>query len=336
MIAELPAQLTYSSDDDPGITRKGAGRGFAFYDASGELIRDEELRERLLALAIPPAYTKVWYCPDPNGHLQATGFDSRGRKQYRYHPLWSEHQSRKKFNSLIDFGEALPRLRRSITHHIAKDDLSRDHVLATVARLLDKTAARVGNDHYFEENGTTGLTTLRKKNVDVTGKRVELSYTAKGGEEREFDLYQPRLASIIDELQELPGQRLFKYRSDAGWIAVDSGKINAWLKERAGLDITAKDFRTWRASALTLEFLVGCPAANSKKERISQEMEALRETSRELGHRPPVCRKHYVHPLILDHHRDGKLATAARAAPVVKGLSEMEARLLNFLKLHTL
>lgn len=325
---KLPGQLIYTDDSDPGFSRRRHGKGFAFYSPDGSHLKDPSTVQRLKSLALPPAYQDVWYCLDPKGHLQATGYDSRGRKQYRYHQEWEAWRQTEKFNSMAAFGSALPSLRNSVTYHLAKEDFSKDHILASVVRLLDKTAARIGNENYYQDNGTAGLTTLRSEHAESEAGRIALSYTAKGGEERHFDLYQPVLSKIISKLQDLPGQRLFKYRSGDEWHAVDSGMINDWLKEKSGLEITAKDFRTWHASRLTLDYLLSLEYQNQERARISQETEALLVTSKELGHRPPVCRKHYVHPEILAKHRAGTLKDLA-------GKTD-EERLLNFLEAHPL
>jgi len=327
---EIPPSLTYVSDEEPGITRRAAGKGFAFYQPDGQLIRDKATRERLLGLAVPPAYHDVWYSPKPEGHLQATGFDDRNRKQYRYHPRWSEWREQLKFDSLIEFGEALPKLRGAIGYQLSGSGFEKERVLAAVVRLLDKTAARIGNQTYLEENGTSGLSTLTQSDAEVENGHLLLSYTAKGGEHREFDLYQPVLAEIVSRLQDLPGQHLFCYQNGGRWHPIDSADVNQWLKEKTELDISAKDFRTWRASVLTLDSLVTCPPAQTKKEIIAQQKDALRKTSVELGHRPPVCRKHYVHPRILEEHRAHTLSV--ENIDSIKGLSASESQFLSFLK----
>ena len=327
---KLPSQLTYTSDAEPGFTRKGAGKGFAYYDPDGKLVKDDDLKEKFASMAIPPAYKDVWYCANPAGHLQATGVDERGRKQYRYHEEWTKWRDQAKFDSLLPFSEVLPRIRSRVQRELAGEGLDKDRVLAAVVRLLDKTAARIGNETYFEQNGTSGLTTLRCRHVETDGDRLQLEFTAKGGEDREFDLYQPTLSDIVEKLEDLPGQRLFQYESGGAWSPVESSDVNAWLKDVSGEDISAKDFRTWHASRLTLNFLLDCEEAETAKERKSQEMDALRATSEELGHRPPVCRKHYVHPAILEKHEQGVL----QVGEVRKrdGLNAEEERLVAFLE----
>ncbi|MDB4265323.1 DNA topoisomerase IB [bacterium] len=330
MEAELPETLNYTSDDDPGISRKGAGKGFAYYDPDGGLICDDEVKARLNSLAVPPAYHDVWFAVDPRGHLQATGIDEAGRKQYRYHSEWSDWRQSLKFDSLLEFGKALPGLRASVRYQLAGEGFGKDRILAAVVRLLDRTAARIGNEAYYQENGTSGLTTLRDRHVETEDGHLLLSYTAKGGEDREFDLYQPKLAEIVQDLQELPGQRLFQFRESGRWVALTSGHVNEWIKEKSGLDASAKDFRTWHASEMTLETLSNFQQGETQKERIAQEKEALLKTSHELGHRPPVCRKHYVHPEILKKHRAGTLDFPG--GKELNGLSRSENELLSFLE----
>lgn len=330
----LPSGLVYTSDSDPGLTRKRAGRGFAFYDEKGGLIRDGEVKARLKKLALPPAYREVWFCARAEGHLQATGLDDRGRKQYRYHPAWEEWRNGAKFHHLLDFARVLPRIRRRVARDLAWDGLEKERVLAAVVRLLDKTAARIGNEVYHRENGSTGLTTLREKNVNVEEDHLLLSYVAKGGKLREFDLYQPKLAELVAELHDLPGQRLFQYEHGGKVHPVTSADVNRWLQDLSGEEISAKDFRTWHASELCLENLLSGAEGETKTERVRRETEVLKEVSTELGHRPPVCKKHYIHPEILSLHREGKLFGLAEkfSAGGTDGLSPSEARFLEFLK----
>ncbi|GHC57825.1 DNA topoisomerase IB [Roseibacillus persicicus] len=329
----LPPNLVYSHDGDSGFRRKGAGRGFAYYDKKGKLVKDPEIKQRLQALAIPPAYQEVWFCENPQGHLQATGIDERGRKQYRYHPDWTAWRDRQKFDSLLPFAKTLPKIRNAVRAHLDCDSLSKDSVIAAVVRLLDKTALRIGNEVYQQENGTTGLTTLKSRHVETHDGYLQLNFRAKGGERREFELYLPTIASVVEKLDDLPGQRLFQYRhaDDETLHPITSTDINEWLKEVSNLDISAKDFRTWRASQLTLSHLLQHEPAKNKAETIKQENSALKATSLELGHRPPVCRKHYVHPMILEAHREGALQDYLSPKRRLNGLSTAENKLLSFL-----
>ena len=330
---KVPPGLSYSSDSDPGLTRKGAGRGFAFYYPDGTLLQDAREKDRLKALAVPPAYRDVWYCLKPEGHLQATGRDDRGRKQYRYHPEWTAWRDEQKFSNLIDFGEALPKLRSQLKTRLSRDGLHKERVVAAVVKLLDETAARIGNEAYLKENGTRGLTTLKESDVSVKGGQLLLSYRAKGGERREFDIDDPTLLKIVQHLEDLPGQRLFNYESDGEIHSVTSSDVNEWLREHADAEITAKDFRTWRASQLTLSTLCKMPKVDTKKELLAQETEALKQTSKALGHRPPVCRKHYVHPQILEDHQAGMLAKWSQHQVSGRGgLRKNELVFIDFLK----
>ena len=334
---KLPAGLVYTHADDPGITRRKRGKGYSFQYPDGKTVTSKTERQRLLSLGVPPAYTDVWYCPLENGHLQATGLDARGRKQYRYHEEWTRWRGEMKFDGLVEFGLALPKLRRAMDSAMQGKSLSRERVLGAVVKLLDKTAARIGNEAYYQENGTSGLTTLRKKHADTEGTRIHLSYLAKSGKEREFDLSHPTLAKIISKMEDLPGQRLFKYQENGDHFPIESTHVNEWLKEKSALDeISAKYFRTWHASRLTLASLLDCKPARTQKSRIAQENEVLLHTSKVLGHRPPVCRKHYVHPGILTAHREGTLRDRfAKKTKSVRGLSSEETNLIHFLCQNT-
>lgn len=329
----LPAGLIHSTDEEPGITRRRRGKGFSFHTPDGQLVRSTKEKQRLKALAIPPAYREVWYCPNPNGHLQSTGIDDRGRKQYRYHPAWNEWRESLKFEGLLEFGIALPGLRGAMTYAMKGKSLSRERILGAVVKLLDRTAARIGNEHYYQENGTAGLTTLRKKHVETDGSHIHLSYRAKTGVVREFDLTHPTLGKIISRMEELPGQHLFQYRHGENIHPIGSTQVNEWLKEKSGIEgISAKYFRTWHASRLTLAGLLASHPKKTKTARIRRETEVLKHTSAVLGHRPPVCKKHYVHPEILRLHRSAELVEKFKAKiKKIRGLSDEEANLVHFL-----
>ena len=331
---KLPPGLRYTTDEDPGITRRRRGTGYSYSTPDGKTISSAAERDRLNSLAVPPAYTDVWFCTDPHGHLQATGFDDRGRKQYRYHPEWSEWRETLKFDGLLEFGLALPGLRGAMDYALKGDGLKRERILGAVVKLLDRTAARIGNETYYQENGTAGLTTLRKKHVETDGNSIHLSYRAKGGKDREFDLHHPTLSTIIDRMEELPGQRLFQYTDGNQVHPVDSTQINEWLKEKSGIEgISAKYFRTWHASRLTLVDLLSTDPGETKTARIRRETEVLKQTSAILGHRPPVCKKHYIHPEILTRHRAGTLEKIFTESPgSVRGLNADEETLIHFLQ----
>lgn len=331
---KLPKGLVHSSDDEPGISRRRCGKGWSFIDPGGKAISSKEEKQRLSSLAIPPAYKNVWFCTNPHGHLQATGIDERQRKQYRYHPGWNEWRNGLKFEGLLEFGLALPSLRGAMDYALQRDGVTRERILGAVVKLLDRTAARIGNEHYYKENGTAGLTTLRKKHVEIQGSHIHLHYRAKSGKDREFDINHPTLSNIISRMEELPGQHLFQYWDEEEVHPINSSHVNEWLKEKSGIDgISAKYFRTWHASRLTLSDLLTCEPEDTKTALVHQETEALKRTSEVLGHRPPVCKKHYVHPEILRLHREGALKELfPKKSKSIRGLSTDEEKLIHFLK----
>src|SRR5690349_13032696 len=245
------AGLRYVSDAKPGIRRKRSGKGFTYVGADGRTVRDQATLARIRSLAIPPAYTDVWICPTANGHLQATGRDARGRKQYRYHPRWREVRDEAKYGRMVAFGEALPKIRRQVDRDIARRSLSKARVVATVVRLLDETSIRVGNDEYARENKSFGLTTMQKRHVDVEGARIMFRFRGKGGKLNDVDVRDPRVARVLRRCEELPGQHLFQYVDDDGEVQdVDSDDVNDYLREVTGDQFTAKDFRTWSGTVL--------------------------------------------------------------------------------------
>ena len=333
---KLPPHLVYTSDEDLTICRKPWGKGFTYIDANGNRVTSTEEKGRYAELAVPPAYREVRFCKKRNGHLQATGLDEKGRKQYRYHPDWTDWTNQQKFEGLLEFGLALPKLRGAMAYALKKEGLSRPRILAAVVKLLDRTAARIGNETYYEENGTVGLTTLRKKHVELDSHQIHLEYVAKGGKEREFDLNHPTLAKIIARMEDLPGQRLFQYRDGKKVHPVSSTDVNEWLKEKSGLEeISAKDFRTWHASRLTLSDLLSQEPKDSQSARIRQQTAVLKNTSAILGHRPPVCKKHYIHPKILELHRKGSLEVTTNIKSIesdLKPYPEEEKILIQFLR----
>ncbi len=330
----LPHGLHYTSDESSGITRRRRGKGYSFTSPDGKTITSLEEKKRLNSLAVPPAYRQVWYCPDACGHLQATGVDEKGRKQYRYHPDWIAWRENLKFEGLLEFGLALPGLRGAMDYALKGDGLTRDRILGAVVKLLDRTAARIGNEQYYQENGTAGLTTLRKKHAETEGNHIHLSYRAKSGKDRVFDLNHPTLSKIIDHMEELPGQRLFQYKDGDRVHPVDSTQVNEWLKEKSDIEgISAKYFRTWHASRLTLADLLSSDPGETKTARIRRETEVLKHTSKVLGHRPPVCKKHYIHPEILSRHRAGTLEKMfTTKSESIRGLSSDEEKLVHFLR----
>ena len=245
------AGLSYVSDEEPGIRRRKAGKGFTFIGPDGKVVRDPKTLARIRKLAIPPAYTDVWICPDPRGHIQATGRDAKGRKQYRYHPRWREVRDSTKFEHMIDFAKALPAIRSRIEEDMAKRGLPREKVLATVVHLLESTLIRVGNVDYAKQNKSYGLTTLRDRHVDVDGGKLRLQFKGKSGKTWSLQVKDRRIAKVVKACQDIPGQHLFQYLNEEGnRIPVTSTDVNAYLREISGREITAKDFRTWAGTVL--------------------------------------------------------------------------------------
>jgi DNA topoisomerase-1 len=333
----VPAGLLYSSDAEPGITRVRRGKNFAYRDSKGRWIKDQAQLARIRRLAIPPAYESVWICASPEGHLQATGRDARGRKQYRYHPTWRLERDSGKFDRLLQFAKALPALRRKVRQHLKQQDHSRELLLATIVRLLDTTLIRVGNDQYARENGSFGLTTLRNRHVRIQGDSLKLSFRGKSGVRHDVEVKDPRVLRVVRRCLHLPGQELFQYRGEDGELhSVGSGDVNDFLDSLCPERFTAKDFRTWHGSVLALDTLRKFCGAAGESFTLKQ---LLAEVAQSLGNTPAVCRKAYVHPGVLE--LGTKLAAlkgealfdehvpAARAGG--SGLSASEKRLVAFL-----
>ena len=288
------AELRYVNGDEPGLTRRRCGRGFVYLDEDGQALRDRAVRRRLAALAVPPAWTDVWLCIDPRGHIQATGRDEKGRKQYIYHPEWREQRERSKYTHLADFARVLGRLRRRIEEDLAVATPDEPAVLAAAAQLLDLTGIRVGNRSYFDENGTVGLTTLQSRHATIKGDRIGLKFKAKSGKLVELRLNDRRLAKILLRCEELPGQRLFRYRSSDTIREVDSARFNDYLRDTSGADITAKDFRTWIGTVTVVETWIGA------RERPLRIKEATTAAAKRLANTPAITRRSYIHPKILE------------------------------------
>lgn len=326
----LPADLHYVDDRSPGIGRRILRGKFAYFLPTGERIRDATEISRINKLAIPPAYTDVWICPDPQGHLQATGRDARGRKQYRYHPRWREIRDGTKYERLLAFGAALPRLRASLEQHLALRGLPREKVMALVVQLLESTLIRVGNSRYARENRSYGLTTLRTRHVDVRGAAIRFQFRGKSGVEHQVTLKNQRLARIMRRCMELPGQHLFQYLDEDGLRRpVSSSDVNQFIQDMTGGDFTAKDYRTWAGSTLALEYLrkrEWQPDAVARRNLV----ETVAQVSRQLGNTPAICRQCYIHPDVLQAFASGELAQLPKARKR-KWLSSEEATLLRFL-----
>ncbi|HEY5898019.1 MAG TPA: DNA topoisomerase IB [Burkholderiales bacterium] len=314
-VAASRAGLRYVTDGADGIRRRRAGTGWAYYAPSGARVTDPRIRQRLERLAIPPAWTEVWICPDPDGHLQATARDARGRKQYRYHPQYREARDRSKFRRMLEFSEVLPRLRERIERDLRADDLSRRQLLATVVQLLDRTLIRVGNDEYARENRSYGLTTLRRRHLRIDGSMLRFSFRGKSGVEHTITVADPRLARIIQRCRDLPGQELFQYLDPAGRRhLVSSDDVNDYLRELSGRDISAKDFRTWGGTMLAAVELRRLGAAASRRETDRNVIAAIDAVAERLGNTRAVCRKYYVHPVLIKAYRMGE--TIPQPAPL--------------------
>lgn len=343
------ARLVYVDDAMPGWTRTRRGKGFAYLDEHGRVIRDADQLRRLQRLAIPPAYEQVWICPLEDGHLQATARDARGRKQYRYHELWQALSEASKFERMREFGLALPRIRRTVERDLALPGLPREKVLATIVRLLDTTYLRVGNDEYARSNGSYGLTTLRNRHVAVDGSILRLSFRGKSGVQQRVRLEDAKVARIVRKLQDLPGQELFQFIDDTeDTRSIGSADVNEYIALAAmparrdkrtppaiEARFTAKDFRTWHASALALERLHPCEACTPKEAKL-RITEVIAEVARQLGHTVNVCRKSYVHPDVLSHFTEGTLQAVCQGKMLVpaarlRGLKESERQLLALL-----
>ncbi|HUQ16414.1 MAG TPA: DNA topoisomerase IB [Candidatus Saccharimonadales bacterium] len=337
--AAKAAGLRYVSDDAPGITRARSGRGFSYRDPAGALIRDRAEVARIRRLAIPPAWTSVWICANPLGHLQATGRDARGRKQYRYHDRWREVRDGTKYGRMIDFGAALPKIRTRTDTDLRRQGLPREKVLATVVRLLEGTLIRVGNEEYAKENRSFGLTTMQNRHVDVSGGTMLFRFRGKSGVQHEVDVRDRRLAPVVRRCQELPGQDLFQYVGDDGEPhGIGSDDVNAYVKEISGEDFTAKDFRTWAGTVLAVRALEELDGYESEAEAKRQVQTAVESVARRLGNTRAVCRKCYIHPAVLEAYLDGSLRRSPDSlrrgvkAPERNGLTAEEGRVLRVLK----
>jgi DNA topoisomerase I len=293
--------LRYVSDERPGYTRRAKGKHFQYFDTEGKPIRDEQRLVRIKRLAIPPAWTEVWICPAPNGHIQATGRDARGRKQYRYHERWREVRDENKFDRLAQFAKALPNIRRRVAHDLKLPGLPRQKVLATIVRLLERTFIRIGNEEYARENKSFGLTTLKDRHVTVKGAQVRFRFRGKSGRHHEVDVTDLRVAKVIAKCQDLPGQDLFQYVDENDDVQdVTSQDVNDYLGQIAGEDFTAKDFRTWGGTVLAAIALSRQGEFETEKQAKSNVKTAVCAVAELLGNTPAVCRKCYVHPVIVE------------------------------------
>jgi DNA topoisomerase I len=320
MAAEAAAQmaieagLLYVSCNEPGIRRMRAGKGFYYLTPANRRLTSASELKRIAGLAVPPAYKNVWICVNPRGHLQATGQDARGRKQYRYHPEWRQVRDSAKFDRMIAFGDGLPKLRRKLARDLALPGLPREKVLAAVVALLDTTRARIGNIEYARDNKSFGLTTLRNRHVTfVRDGRAVLNFRGKGGIQHEIPIDDKRIVRIVQHCQELPGQHLFQYVADDGSrCPVDSGQVNDYLRDVMGDDFTAKDFRTWGATVRALVLLARTPRPPEASERAMKSaiVAVVKQVASELRNTPAVCRKSYINPVVFDAWRSGAVEEA--------------------------
>jgi DNA topoisomerase-1 len=335
------ADLRYVDDSKPGLTRKAHGKHFRYFRPDGSPVKDEETLQRIRRLAIPPAWTNVWICPSKDGHIQATGRDAKGRKQYRYHPRFREIRDETKYARILAFAQALPRIRDRVDHDLSLPGLPREKVLATVVRLLEITLIRVGNEEYARQNASFGLTTMRTRHVDVAGSAIRFHFRGKSGISHKVEVHDRRVAKVVARCSDLPGQVLFQYVDENGELHnVESADVNEYIRSIAGTEFTAKDFRTWAGTVLAAKHLqrslANAQAQNAtalKKNVIA----AIKEVSARLGNTVSVCRKCYVHPEVVGAYLDGKLVIdesppeTARSAPDFEQLSAYETAVLAFL-----
>ena len=323
-------KLRHSSDSEPGFTRRRIGRSWAYFDTNGERITDREEIDRLNALGLPPAYTNAWFCSDPNGHLQATGIDARGRKQYRYHPDFRASAEATKFAGLLEFGQALPKLRRTVEKHLNQRKLTREAVLAAVVRLLDTAYLRVGNEQYAKQNKSFGATTLLCRHVTQKGQKLKMRFTGKHGIVRELTITDRRLGHVVRRCQELPGQALFQFvNGDGEPQPISSADVNDYIRDVTGGEFTAKHFRTWGASVIAFDALLEADERN--KVSVATMIEPVAEA---LGNTVAISRKSYVHPALVEaaKERPRDPLPGIERPPARKWLSSAEVGLLQFLK----
>ncbi|MBV8553357.1 MAG: DNA topoisomerase IB [Acidobacteriaceae bacterium] len=306
------AGLWYFLPNGPGIRRRRVGKGFSYVDPHGEPVRDGATLERIRLLVIPPAWSSVWISPNPNTHIQAVGRDARGRKQYRYHSEYRKVRDLVKFDRMRAFGRALPRIRRIVTRDLARQGLPKRKVLAAVVRLLETTFMRIGNEEYAEENGSFGLTTLRNQHVQILGEMLKFKFRGKSGQNHEVLLEDRRLSRIVRKCRDIPGSALFQYLDNEGHRqTLDSGDVNAYVREISRGEFTAKDFRTWGGTCLAASFLLAKCAECSDGPSKTALVEVVKEVGTKLGNKPAVCKKYYIHPAVMDCYSAGKLFSLA-------------------------
>jgi DNA topoisomerase-1 len=323
--------LRYASDEQPGLRRKGTGKGFRYLDADGKAVKDPKALKRIRALAVPPAWTEVWICPFAEGHIQATGRDAKGRKQYRYHPDFRAAREDGKYEHMLDFAALLPKIRETVSKHMARHDLSRECVLATIVHLLETTLIRVGNGEYARQNKSYGLTTLRDPHVKIEGSAIRFQFLGKSGKTWRLQVNDRRVAKIVRACQELPGQQLFQYLdADGQRQGVNSSDVNAYLREITGEDITAKDFRTWAGTVLAAMALQDFDEIESQAKAKRNLKAAIEIVASRLGNTVTICRKCYIHPEIINGYLAGDLELEPKGKS--RGLKPEEAAVLALLE----
>ncbi|MDQ3549559.1 MAG: DNA topoisomerase IB [Chloroflexota bacterium] len=333
------AGLRYVNDSDAGILRTRRGKGFSYSAPDGTRLSDERMLDRIAALAIPPAWTNVWICTSPRGHLQATGRDEKGRKQYRYHQRWRETRDEAKYDRMIAFGEALPTIRERTDDDISRRGLPREKVLAVVVRLLEGTLIRIGNEEYARENRSYGLTTLRNKHVEIDGSEITFEFNGKSGKQHAVGIRDRRLARVVAQIRDLPGQELFQYVDEDGTRhSIGSEDVNAYLRGITGENFTAKDFRTRAGTVLAAHALDEIGAFDSDAQAKKNVIAAVESVAKKLGNTPAICRKCYVHPAVIDAYLDGSMTETLKTRAeelLCASLSELppeEAAVLAFLQ----
>ncbi|OBV37896.1 DNA topoisomerase IB [Janthinobacterium psychrotolerans] len=320
------AGLRYVGDHQAGIERRGKPGKFHYVDADGQRLKDEDALERIRKLAIPPAWTDVWICTRANGHVQATGRDARGRKQYRYHARWRQVRDEAKYERMLSFGRALPAIREAVDAGMKLPGMPREKVLATIVHLLELTMMRIGNEEYARTNKSFGLTTLRTRHVKVTGSGVEFHFRGKSGVHHDIKLSDRRLARVLQTIRDLPGQELFQYLDEDGQRhGVDSGDVNDYLRDITGEDYTAKDFRTWSGTLLAALALEEFEKVDSEAQAKKNIVQAIESVARKLGNTPSICRKCYVHPAVLDSYLDGSLLEGMKARALQQMKEDLHA-----------
>lgn len=333
------ANLVYVTGAEAGITRKLKGASFIYYK-NGKPVKDKQDLERISKLVLPPAWQNVWICPVPEGHLQATGYDARGRKQYKYHANWIALRNQTKFSHMYDFGKALPRIRRKLSAHLNTPGLNLEKVLAAVVSVMQHTSVRIGNSSYEKEYGSYGLTTLKDKHVQKTKAGVQFSFKGKKGVYQQVELTNKRLAHIVQQCKDIPGKELFQYYDEDGkHYAIDSGMVNNYIREISGDSFTAKDFRTWFGSIKALQHLKEAGCCETEKERKAKIIEAIDAVALHLGNTRTVCRKYYIHPVVLSYYSENLLSDyfkSNKAASINDvGLSVDEKAMLKILEAQT-